>query len=98
MPDRLDELLLNPSRLAIVALLAATKWAEFASVRDGAGLTDSALSKQMNVLCDNGYIEIRKGYVGSRPRTWLNITPAGRATLSGHIEALQTIARNASGA
>ncbi|MDT5033468.1 MAG: hypothetical protein QOC94_3639, partial [Actinoplanes sp.] len=31
---KLDPLLLDPARLAIVALLAATDWAEFAYVRD----------------------------------------------------------------
>jgi DNA-binding MarR family transcriptional regulator len=97
VPDGVDDLLLNPARLAIVALLSATEWAEFATVRDGAELTDSTLSKQMNILGDEGYIEIRKGYVGRRPRTWLNITRAGRAALTRHIEALQTIARNAAG-
>jgi DNA-binding transcriptional ArsR family regulator len=89
---KLDPLLLDPTRLAIVALLAGTEWAEFAFVRDSVQLSDSALSKRISNLSDSGYVEVRKGYVGKRPRTWLNLSSEGRHTLSAHIAKLQEIA------
>jgi DNA-binding transcriptional ArsR family regulator len=89
---KLDPLLLDPTRLAIVALLAGTEWAEFSFVRDSVQLSDSALSKRISNLNDTGYVEVRKGYVGKRPRTWLNLSPAGQAALSSHIAMLQQIA------
>lgn len=93
VPDpQLDPLLLDPTRLAIVALLAATEWAEFAFVRDSVQLSDSALSKRLSQLSDTGYVEVRKGYVGKRPRTWVNLSGAGRGALSAHIAKLQQIA------
>ncbi|MGV9295948.1 MULTISPECIES: winged helix-turn-helix domain-containing protein [Amycolatopsis] len=88
----LDQLLLDPTRLAIVALLSAAEWAEFGFVRDAVKLSDSALSKQVSTLSKNEYVDVRKGYVGKRPRTWLNLTDSGRDTLAGHLAALQTIA------
>jgi DNA-binding MarR family transcriptional regulator len=91
----LDPLLLDPTRLAIVSLLAAAEWAEFGFVRDSVRLSDSALSKQVTKLSAEDYVEVRKGHVGKRPRTWLNLTPTGRDTLAGHIAALQAIAENA---
>lgn len=91
----LDQLLLDPTRLAIVALLAAADWAEFAFVRDSVRLSDSALSKQVTTLSKSDYVEVRKGYVGKRPRTWLNLTDTGRDTLAEHISALQAIADRA---
>jgi DNA-binding MarR family transcriptional regulator len=91
----LDQLLLDPTRLAIVSLLAAAEWAEFAFVRDSVQLSDSALSKQVTTLSKNDYLEVRKGYVGKRPRTWLNLTDTGRDTLAEHIAALQAIAEKA---
>jgi len=89
---KLDPALLDPTRLAIVALLAGTEWAEFAFVRDSVHLSDSALSKRISNLSDTGYVEVRKGYVGKRPRTWLNLSAAGRTALSAHIAMLQQIA------
>lgn len=84
-------LLLDPTRLSIVSLLAATQWAEFGWVRDSVGMSDSALSKQVTTLSKPGYVEIKKGYVGKRPRTWLNLSEAGRGVLQAHVVALQQI-------
>lgn len=91
----LDQSLLNPTRLSIVSVLAATRWAEFGYVREAVKLSDSALSKQVSALEKLSYVEAEKGYVGKRPRTWLNLTQAGREALSGHITALQRIAADA---
>jgi DNA-binding MarR family transcriptional regulator len=91
----LDQLLLDPTRLAIVSLLAAADWAEFGFVRDSVKLSDSALSKQVTTLSKSDYVEVRKGYVGKRPRTWLNLTASGRRTLAEHVTALQGIAEAA---
>jgi DNA-binding MarR family transcriptional regulator len=88
----LDPVLLDPTRLSIVSLLAATHWAEFGWVRDAVTMSDSALSKQVTNLTKQEYVEVKKGYVGKRPRTWLNLTESGRRALQAHIEALQRIA------
>lgn len=93
--DELDQALLDPTRLSIVSLLAATHWAEFGYVRESVRLSDSALSKQVSSLEKLGYVEVDKGYVGKRPRTWLNLSRAGREVLTGHIAALQRIAADA---
>jgi DNA-binding transcriptional ArsR family regulator len=91
----LDQALLDPTRLSIVSLLAATQWAEFGYVRDALEMSDSALSKQVTTLGRLAYVDVDKGYVGKRPRTWLRLSGAGRAALRGHIAALEQIARHA---
>jgi DNA-binding transcriptional ArsR family regulator len=88
---RFDELIHAPTRLAIVSLLAASEWADFKFIRDSAGLFDSALSKQLTILEEAGYIEIRKSFVGKRPRTSDRLTRAGRAAFELHVAALQEI-------
>jgi DNA-binding transcriptional ArsR family regulator len=93
---QLDPVVHAPARLSICAVLAAaTDWVEFATVRDAAALGDSALSKHSRALEEAGYLEVRKGAVGRRPRTWFRLTRVGRRALSTHIEALQDIARAA---
>ncbi len=87
----LDPIIHAPNRLAIVALLASLHEAEFGFVRDHVGVSDSALSKQITQLEDAGYLKVRKGYVGKRPRTWVALTKTGRAALNRHIAALKTI-------
>lgn len=88
---RFDELIHAPTRLSIVSLLAATEWADFSFIRDGVGLSDSALSKQLTTLEQAGYVEIRKGFVGKRPRTSVKLSGAGRNAFTQHVAALQEI-------
>jgi len=86
---RFDDLIHPPTRLAIVSLLAASQWADFKFIRDSIGLSDSALSKQLTTLEQAQYVEIRKGFVGKRPRTSARLTPAGRTAFEQHVAALQ---------
>ena len=37
------------------------------------------------MLEDAGYLEVRKGAVGRRPRTWFRLTAAGRQAVEGHL-------------
>lgn len=92
---RFDELIHAPTRLSIVSLLAASDWAEFKFVRDTVGLSDSALSKQLTTLEEAGYVEIRKGFIGKRPRTSVKLSRSGRAAFAGHVAALQQIVSQA---
>ncbi|MEU0008186.1 transcriptional regulator [Streptomyces sp. NPDC006314] len=87
----IDPLLVDPTRLSIVSLLSSSRWVEFGFVRDTVGLSDSALSKQVSKLCDQGYVEVERGYVGKRPRTWINLSEAGKAALLSHVAALHSI-------
>lgn len=89
---RLDEVIHSPVRFSIVAALAKVENAEFAAVRDAVELSDSVLSKQASQLEAAGYVKIKKGYVGKRPRTWLSLTAQGRMAFSAHLDALRAIA------
>lgn len=88
----LDLTIHPPTRLQICALLAGADWVEFATVRDAVGVSDSVLSKQSRVLEEAGYLQVRKGAVGRRPRTWFRLTAAGRRAFARHLEALQSLA------
>jgi DNA-binding MarR family transcriptional regulator len=86
-----DELIHAPTRLEIVSLLAAAEWADFKYIRDELGLSDSALSKQLSTLESAGYVEIRRRFVGKRPRTSASLSAAGRQAFEQHVAALQQI-------
>ena len=86
MTAKPDPLIHPINRLSICGLLAAgADWVEFAALRDATGISDSVLSKQSRVLEDAGYVEVRKGAVSRRPRTWFRLTPEGRRATQGHL-------------
>ncbi len=89
---RLDDLIHSPIRFSIVAALAKVDSAEFAAVRDTVQVSDSVLSKQVALLEQAGYVEVKKGYVGKRPRTWLKLSPTGEQAFQTHLAALRAIA------
>jgi DNA-binding MarR family transcriptional regulator len=89
---RLDDVIHSPVRLSVVAALSGVEKADFKSLRDAIEISDSTLSKQLTVLESAGYVDIAKDRVGRRPRTWVNLTPAGRSALTTHLDALRAIA------
>jgi DNA-binding transcriptional ArsR family regulator len=88
---RFDVLIHAPTRLSMVSLLAASDWAEFRFIRETLGLSDSALSKQLTILEQAGYVEIRKAFIGKRPRTWARLSPTGRMAFEGHVQKLREL-------
>jgi len=94
---RLDEVIHAPVRFSIVAALDGVDEAEFGVVRDRVEISDSVLSKQVATLERAGYVKVKKGYVGKRPRTWLALSAAGRRAYQRHLAALQAIAAGVAG-
>lgn len=90
----LDPVIHSPVRFSIVAALAAVEQSDFASLRDTVEVTDSALSKQITILEDAGYILIQKTFVGRRPRTYLALTSEGHKAFDLHLQALRRIVEN----
>ncbi|HZG06166.1 MAG TPA: transcriptional regulator [Streptomyces sp.] len=95
VPAGFDELIHPATRLSVVALLAATEWADFAFVRDSLSLSDSALSKQLHTLQEAGYLELHKVGGGRRRRTRVRLTGRGRTAFEGHVAALRAIVEGA---
>lgn len=91
----LNELLSSLPRLKLVAFLDGCWEAEFGTVTELCEMNKSTLSKAMTVLEGAGYIEITKGYVGRRPRTWLALTTDGRNAYRTHLVALTALAQSA---
>ena len=89
---RLDELIDQPVRFSLMAALARAEELEFRFLRDTLGVSDSVLSRQASTLEGAGYVRIRKGFVGKRPRTWLSLTEPGRKNFEEHVQTLREIA------
>lgn len=91
----LDPLIHAPVRLSIMAALAASERIEFQLLRDSVEVSDSLLSKHIATLDHAGYVLVSKGYAGKRPRTWLSLTPRGRAAFCRYVGILRHIVDDA---
>jgi len=73
-----DRLVHEPSRSIILAILAATKSADFLYLQRETKLTKGNLTIHLAKLETAGYIRIEKTYRGRVPQTLCRITPKGR--------------------
>ena len=88
---RLDDNFASPIRFSLMAALVDDVEIDFGTLAHVLQVGDSALSKAISHLQVAGYLLARKGYVGSRPRTWVRSTAAGRKAFAGHVGALRAI-------
>lgn len=96
--DGLDRVLHEKTRLQILSALAATaEGHDFHDLKTLCALTDGNLSRHLQVLKDEGLLEVDKSYENNRPHTHVSLTEAGRARFMSYIDALEAVVRNARG-
>lgn len=86
-----DRDLHEPARLVLVANLFVVDEADFVFLSKQTGLTAGNISFHMAKLEEVGYVDVRKEFVGKKPRTTYKLTPAGRAAFSLHRERLREV-------
>lgn len=89
----LDDTVHQRVRLGILTVLGEAAECSFPALREELKLTDGNLNRHLRVLEDAGMIEVRKGYEGRRPATWLKLTRRGRDALRTELAALEEIVR-----
>ncbi|MDN5795716.1 MAG: transcriptional regulator [Intrasporangium sp.] len=87
----LDPLIHAPARLQLLTTLTAVSAAEFSTLREALGVSDSVLSKHISTLVAAGYVRSRKGMHDGRRTTWVGLTDAGRTALRCHVAALRRL-------
>lgn len=89
MLKKLDPLLHNELRLAIMSLLISVESAEFGFILESTKASKGNLSVQLNKLKDENYLEINKSFKNNYPLTTCKITNLG-------IEKFENYVRNIS--
>lgn len=90
-PSRIDRVLHNPVRLAMVAALAAAPAIAFTEMRRLLRLTDGNLSVHARRLEEVGYVTVVKESRHRATRTEYRLSPAGRRALERYLQALQAL-------
>jgi DNA-binding transcriptional ArsR family regulator len=95
----LERLFHEPNRLAIMSsLCGAVDGMSFTQLKQLCSLTDGNLSRHLHTLEEAGAIELRKAFVGVRPRTTVFATDQGRDGFMDYLEALEAVLKRAAGA
>jgi DNA-binding MarR family transcriptional regulator len=89
--NELDDVVHQRVRLGILTVAHEARRVEFGFLRTTLDLTAGNLGQHLTVLEKAGLVQIEKGYEGKRPRTWVNLTPAGEAALRVEIAQLKRL-------
>jgi len=92
---KLDKLLEHRSRLGACVLLADVDALNFSRLKQLLKETDGNMGAHLRKLEDMGYVDVDKRFENRKPVTWYSLTEKGRASLTTHLKALQTVIRSA---
>jgi DNA-binding transcriptional ArsR family regulator len=87
----LNDAVHQPIRLAILTVLNEADIVDFSYLKRVLNVTDGNLGRHLEVLNVGGLVDLRKEFIGKRPRTWVAITTAGRSALVIQVEAMRSI-------
>jgi len=90
-PERLDRLVHDRTRLAILAALAASETLSFTDLKTITSTTDGNLSVHARRLEDAGYVLCEKTFAGRTPRTEYRLSAAGRRAFEKYLEHMDAL-------
>ena len=97
--EGLERLIHEKARLSILASLSAHRdGVAFNDLKELCRLTDGNLSRQLQVLKEEGFVEIIKDVKGNRPLTTARLTDNGRERFVEYIGVLQSVVADAAAA
>jgi DNA-binding HxlR family transcriptional regulator len=94
-PIRLDRLVHDRTRLAIVSALAVNEVLSFSELKAMTETSDGNLSVHARKLEEGGYLTCRKSFDGRVPKTEFRLTDGGRRALQQYLDHMEAIIRNA---
>lgn len=78
-------------RLGIMSVLMVNDWVDFNEMKNLLEVTDGNLASHSSALEKSGYIEIKKEFVGKKPKTSYRVTNSGRKAFEEHLMALEKL-------
>ena len=91
LPQRLDQVIHDRTRLAILAALAASETVSFTDLKSITGTTDGNLSVHARRLEDAGYVLCEKTFAGRTPRTEYRLSAAGRRAFEKYLDHMDAL-------
>ena len=78
-------------RLGLMSVLMVNDWVDFNEMKKLLEVTDGNLASHSTALEKSNYIEIKKEFVGKKPKTSYRVTRAGRKAFEEHLSALERL-------
>lgn len=80
-------------RLGMMSVLMVNDWVDFTEMKSLLQVTDGNLASHSAALEKKEYIEVKKEFVGKKPRTSYKITEEGKKAFQNHLSFLEKMMR-----
>ncbi len=87
----LNKLFESRVRLGIMSVLIIQQWVDYNTLKETLNLTDGNLASHLKALEKNKYIEMKKQFVGRKPKTSYKATDEGKTAFQNHLDALEAL-------
>lgn len=87
--QHLDKAFENKVRLGIMSLLMIESSVDFNTLKEALEITDGNLASHLKNLEKLTYIEVKKEFVGRKPRTSYQASKQGKVAFQEHLKALE---------
>ena len=74
-----------------MSVLMVNDWVDFSEMKSLLEITDGNLASHSNALEKANYIEVKKEFVGKKPKTSYRVTQSGREAFTEHLNALEKL-------
>ena len=81
----------NRIRLGVMSILVVNEELNFNDLKQILEVTDGNLATHLMNLEENGYVKVKKGFVGKKTNTTYSITKAGEKAFADHIATLENM-------
>lgn len=81
-------------RLGIMSMLMVNDEVDFNTFKEMLGLTDGNLASHIKALENLNYIEVKKQFIGRKPKTTYSKTKGGEKAFREHLQALEAFLNN----
>ncbi|HSV10647.1 MAG TPA: transcriptional regulator [Hanamia sp.] len=78
-------------RLGIMSILLVNDWVDFKEMKELLDITDGNLASHITALEKKKYVEVKKEFVGKKPKTSYRVTQTGRTLFTQHINILEKL-------
>lgn len=81
----------NRVRLGIMSVLVVNDWQEFNALKELLAVTDGNLASHLSALEKIDFIQVKKQFVGRKPKTSYKCTDKGLKAFQQHLDALENL-------
>ncbi|MFN3916350.1 MAG: winged helix-turn-helix domain-containing protein [Flavobacteriales bacterium] len=93
--SQLDKAFESRVRLGVMSVLLVNDWVAYTELKDLLDLTDGNLASHLSALEKIEYVEVRKEFVGKKPKTSYRVTAIGKSAFQNHLKALEEMIKRA---